>query len=203
MATNYDTAIVLSHHLDKNGAMTVQTKERLDLGIRHYHSYPGLEGRCRTLTLSGGAADVWTPTTHAGVMKSYALGQRVLEEHLLTEEKSLDTLGQAVFTKRNVVLPHGFGTLLVISHAYHINRVRTIFDAVYGKQFEIHYEGIADTQSNDRDIISIIGRNRLSRGETEGLIIFQTMFEGIEPGSDDAFLERMMQRHPLYKPQTT
>src|SRR3989338_4875842 len=120
MENNYDTAIALSHHLTWDGRMTVQTRERVERAFDHYRYND--RRKCpyaNTLTMSGGAADPEMPRTHASVMREHALALGVPDPHIYSDESSLDTIGEAVFTKQMIVMPQNFRRVMVITHAYH------------------------------------------------------------------------------------
>lgn len=194
MVKTYDTVIVLAHHLDQNGAMTIQTKERLDQAITYYHYSPEQERNSKSITVSGGKSP-YCPKTHAQVMAEYAQTQHVSRLHL--EALSLDTVGQAVFTKKVVVKPNNYGSVLVVTHDYHMNRVQAIFRAIYGTEFALGFARVTD--STDPQLKSIVAKDRLQREETEKRLTFEIMFGQIRIGDDESYLERMLAEHPLYK----
>jgi hypothetical protein len=97
-------------------------------------------------------------------------------------------VGQAVFTKRDIVVPSDWNKLVVVSHDYHIDRVSKIFDFVYGPGFDIVYESV---RGNDIPK-EVIEYQKIS------LDSFLRNFEGLAVGDDDAILIRMYDKHPLY-----
>lgn len=184
----YETAIILSHTpFLPDGTLSEQTRERTDHGI-------ALQKREETdfLTLSGGRAQPELPFTHASMMLKYVLAQGIVREEIATEEKSLDTVGQALFTKRDIVEPRNIGKLVVVSSAYHMPRVRAIFDTIYGTDFDIAYEGVPTADDNNPVIVD---------AEPRRIETFLRTFDGVPRGNTHAFVKRLYGAHPLYNKQ--
>jgi len=181
----YETSIILSDHINPDGSLDEPTEARVNKSIELY-----FEDTIKAITMSGGYADKEAPCTHAEAMKLYALGRNVDKKDIYSEEESLDTIGQAVFSKRIVIIPENWEKLIVISHDYHIRRVKVIFDFVYGKDFDIKYV----------DIHSVLGddENTLNK-EKISLEAFLKTFKGISPGNDEDIFNRLFESHSLYK----
>ncbi|MBI4738023.1 YdcF family protein [Candidatus Woesearchaeota archaeon] len=183
MELQHDTAIILSHHINPDRTLDAETKKRTDRGINLL-----IQGVASTLTVAGGRAQNLIPCTHALAMKNYAVSQGVHARAVMMEEHSLDTVGQALFTKRSVVVPRNWEKLVVVSHDYHLFRVKRIFDFVYGKDFDIVYESVG----NDCADLGILTSQQRS------LEAFLNTFKGVESGRDDDILVRLYEAHPLY-----
>ncbi|MCH7567788.1 MAG: YdcF family protein [Nanoarchaeota archaeon] len=181
----YNTSLTLSHRINSDGSLTQQTEDRVKKSIDLY-----FEGLAETLTMSGGYADKEAPFTHAEAMKRFALQRNIHEGDIHLESTSLDTVGQAVFSKRNVVIPQKWDRLVVVSHDYHLERVKKIFDFVYGKDFDINYVGVFSIFSTDSQVLQKERANWELTRET---------FEGVTPGNDDDILDVLVEKHPLYK----
>ena len=181
----YKTAIILSHHINPDNSLSEETKARVDKSIDMY-----CRTEVETLTMSGGHADKEATLTHAEAMRLYALEMRVSPEDLFSEGLSLDTIGQAVFSKKGVVVPNNMDKLIVVSHDYHIRRVQVIFGFVYGKGFDIEYVGVSGWFSMDPKIL---------QKERESLDSFLITFDGVTSGRDDDIFNALIERHPLYK----
>ncbi len=180
----HQTAITLSHHLNDDNSLSRETKARVDEAISLHGS-----GYVTTISLSGGhAGNEIKDITHAGAMKRYAISEGVRPADLYSEEKSLDTVGQAVFSKRKIVVPNNWNEIVVVSHDYHIARVKRIFDFVYGEDFNLEYVGIP-TKHTDDDI---------NRRERDSLEAFLRTFDDTPAGNDAEILNTMIHKHPLY-----
>lgn len=71
--------------------------------------------------------------TEAAAMKDFLVKNGVGEEHILLEELSMTTFGNAFFSKRNYLDPMGIKVVNVISNIFHLPLVRYCFHQVLGK----------------------------------------------------------------------
>jgi vancomycin permeability regulator SanA len=184
----YDTCIVLSHAVNADKSPSRQTRERVDRAVELYNSE--ITG---TLIMSGGYAHKKEGIfiAHSDAMKKYACScQNVPEENIFVEKKSLETVGQAIFSKSDFVVPKDFQNLIVVSHDYHINRVSRIFEFVFGNDYNIRCEAV-DNGKDDPQV-------RTKEQEQKSLDIFLRTFDGIAPGDDKAILERLFDKHLSY-----
>jgi uncharacterized SAM-binding protein YcdF (DUF218 family) len=182
MGNQFDASVALSHHLQRDGALSGETRERLEMGISHLET-----GFSRVLILTGGYADMGVNISHASAMRKEAIERGTDREKIYIEDRSLDTVGQAVLTKRDVVDPNNFRSLTVISHDYHIQRVGLIFDFVFGEGYELGYCAVASDDISSK-----------RKGEQASVEIFQETFRGVSPGCDEEIFGRLVERHPLY-----
>ena len=121
-------------------------------------------------------------------MRKLILETVKLESEILLENISKDTVGNAVFSKMVLALPKRWKSLAVVSSDFHIPRVRKIFDFVYGKSFKVNYFG---AKSNGNVDFTEHEKNSLER--------FRNDFRGVQPGDNSRILERLFERHELYK----
>lgn len=195
----YDTIIVLSqelkpfeqkHLVHPEESLAEEPEQRMQKAVELYQS-----GNAKTLTMSGGHNFKNRPDehfTHAYALKVAAVKQGVPAENVFIEEYSMDTVAQAIFSKLCVVKPQGWKHIAILSHDYHMDRVRAIFEFVYGKEYVLHYEAVPS-----KGIDSAI-RER----ELRSLQDFKRTFEGIQPGDDVAIVKRLfdpVRGHPIYK----
>ena len=148
------TIVCLVHELNPDFSLSEQSRERTDRAVNLYFSLAG-----DTITMSGGLYPKDAPWTLAEAMKRYAVVNGVDEIDIFKEEESLDTVGQAIFVKRDIAVPKSFEKFIVVSHDYHMPRVKTVFDFVYGNEFQISYfcvESVLNTpQKREREQKSI------------------------------------------------
>ncbi len=185
---DYQTAIVISSHVDESGELDTLTTNRVEKGMDLYR-----RSRALSLTFSGGHA-YESPCAHAEAMERYALEnhpQDINRESIFLEPSSLDTVGQAVFTRRDIIKPHGFESIAVVTCEYQMPRVKTIFDFVYGEHVDLTYF----ESPNEPGLVEW-----MNEAEDDSLEAFRRTFDGVEPGNLDAIVERLFERHPLYKP---
>ena len=179
----YSAVVVLGNLMSSEGQLNDESSGRMDLAIAAFHS-----GQTACIVTCGWAYREDSSLPIAEAMRRYAIQVGdVPEDAILTEEHSRDTVGDAVFTKRNIVVPNGWSNLLVATSDYHSARTREIFGFVYGAGFRIDVAG-ATTDKGDT----------LSQSEEGSLQAFRRTFEGVQAGHDDAIYERLRTQHPFY-----
>jgi len=182
----YDTIVILSQDRESASSLGWELKDRVDFGVRDYES--GL-ARCLTMTGNHGKHDEGFPGTHAEAMRNYAMGKCVPGEQILLEEQALDTVGQAIFTKRKIIMPNEMNNVLVVSSDYHLTRVAAIFDFVFGKRIRVVYGSVHTSMIKDK---------KITDAQNLSLEAFFCTFEGVERGNQEAIEERLFSKHRLY-----
>ncbi len=182
------TVIIHSHWNNCDGSLSYQGEARVKKGIELF-----VKRKTLSLTMPGGYATIGVEKTNSESMKQYALKAGIEERFIYSEHLSLDTVGEAIFTKLGIVLPYKFKNIIAVSHRYHISRLRNIYEFVYGLGFNIRYEEVKSDLDNDLTLLS---------KEYKSLTAFHKTFEGVTPGNDVEILERLFEFHPLYKGRT-
>lgn len=191
MAESYDAAITLSHKINPDGTLTDESRERVDRSVEML-----FHGAMPNIVMAGGhngRNNTSEPTTHAQAMKQYAVSKGVFAGKVYLEEDSVDTVGQLLFSKKQLVVPNNWGKLVVISHDYHAPRVMEISKIVFGDEFAIGFEFVRTNGSASDP--QVIQRERTS------LDAFLRTFAGVTPGKTEDLLARLYEAHPLYKGQ--
>jgi len=83
------------------------------------------------------------------------------------EQSSLDTIGNAWFSRMIHVLPRGFGRLLVITSAFHMPRTEAVFRWVYGldgpgPRCKLTFEEVPDTGIGAGDLRARLAKEAAS-----------------------------------------
>jgi uncharacterized SAM-binding protein YcdF (DUF218 family) len=177
---HYDAIVVLSHQIYDDGTLTDETKERTDKGIELLKAKVADK-----IIFSGGFDDINAPYTHAEAMRLYALSKGVNPRKILLEDKSLDTVAQALFTKIKILKTKKLYRIIVITHKYHIKRTQKIFRFLYGSSYDISFIGV--------------GRKLYDKREKKLAEIFYITFEGVKSADDTALTDRLFKSHELYK----
>ncbi len=183
----YPTTVALSNRINLDGTLQEDVRRRVDLSVELYDKH-----LTHTVTMSGkhDPKDWDAPLTHAEAMKRYAIQKGVYGNYILKEEDSLDTMGQAFFVKRNIIIPRDWDRLIVVSSDYHRRRVETIFDFVFGREFLIEYRTAPTSlRFNPKKWLE----------EKAKIAYFLRFFRGINPGDDDTIAYKLFTEHPLYK----
>lgn len=184
---SYELAIVLSNHINEDNSLDIETNFRVQVAIDLIKNK-----NVKKILLSGGYADKNATITHAKAMEKKLILNNIEKEKIILEEFSLDSVGQAFFTKMNYIQKNNIFDFLVITHNYHINRVKTIFDFIFGPKFNIDYFSISTNYNEEINLTNInyIEENKLN--------IFKKTFENVSSGDDENIKKTLFNKHKLY-----
>ena len=93
-------------------------------------------------------SDVTGPRTEAEVGKQYLIARAQaqggkasdacrIEDAILCEEQSIDTIGNAWYAKKLCLEPHGITSCILVTSDYHMERARIIFEWVLGPRYTV------------------------------------------------------------------
>ncbi len=179
-----EALIVLGGGLTLQEQLTDRTSARVETAISAWR-----DDVAPTLVTSGGFVlrdQCPTSISEAGAMKDYAVDRGVPINVIAVEEESLDTIGNALFT-RQIVIRNGWERLKVVTSPDHLLRSLTIFRYVYGNYFEI--EGLAAAETTPVADPTY---------EQRGFEILRAVTRGIKPGDGEAIKERLYEIVPVY-----
>ena len=175
--------IVLGNFMDKFDRLNEESCSRLNLAIEKFNN-----NQYSFIVTSGWDYHGKYDTAMAVAMKSYIVkNSDISYELVLTEENSRDTVGDAIFTKKNVIKKKGLYNLLIVTSDYHVNRVNKIFSFIYGESYKIKVIGSKTPIKEE-----------FSDQEDKSLSIFYKTFEGIKSGDDILIFKRLCSDHPFY-----
>lgn len=152
--------IVLGHRL-KTDFIHLELKGRMDEAINVYQNVLNLENKRNIVfILSGGKTKNSIQFSEAEVMMEYCKDNSISTDKIIKETKSLDTIGNAVFTRQIVDDMKDISEIFVVSSCYHMNRVRYIFDMVFGTNYQMNYDychltneyGIGDKENTSLEL---------------------------------------------------
>ena len=177
------------------------------------------------ILLSGGGFELGG--TEASLMMERLVKKYSVErERIILEEDSMDTLGNATFTKlllkQNKKLK-GIKNILIITSPFHEVRARALFKSVYGKEYKIlvtghlyhinkdefekrcriglsdNHKEMIDKLEGDFDIDKF--RKKLSEQEIRALYKFNETFSNIEEslGDEVSIFYEVFLNHQIYK----
>jgi len=169
--------------MDHMGDLNDESRARVDRAARVIQ-----DGHAPLLVTSGWAYRRDSGICMADAMKDYAVRTLQLRPSaIIAERLPRDTVGDAVFTKRNLAAVRGWSRVLVVTSDYHMSRACTIFSFVYGPGIRV--EGIgAGCATNPQ----------LERSEVQSMAAFRATFDSIVAGDDAAIFARLLTKHPFY-----
>jgi vancomycin permeability regulator SanA len=180
---DHSIIIVLANFMDKSGKLNKESCSRLDLAIDNFSM-----NKNSFIITSGwnyyGEYDV----AIAESMRSYILkNSNILNELILSDDNARDTVGDAIFTKINIVKKIGHHNLLIVTSDYHIERAHNIFSYVYGEQYKVKVIGSKTIKNKET-----LEQERRSLNE------FHKTFKSINSGNDFLMLKQLCNHHPYY-----
>lgn len=189
-ALERDVLIVHGHGLTPEEKPDTHTVLRMDTAIAAWR-----EGVAPNMVVSGNHSFLYrTPLfgdppqlSEAKAMLQYGLEQGVSRESILVEDQSLDTIGNALFSKVHCTMPNEWGRLTVVTSDSHLARALKIFKHVYGKDFDI--TGISAPEE--------IGIKEMI-WEPLGSALVKEVLRGTRSGDHEAIQERLFDLVPGY-----
>jgi len=141
------------------------------------------------IVFSGGATLPNTTTTEAKFMAEYAIKRKIDKSRIILEEESLDTIGNAYFSRKILeklnIKPE---LVVVVSSCYHMKRVRYIFTKVFGRSSNLVFEYCFS-----------VNNRKMAELEEKKLKRALNFFQNLEDGDLSAIEEKLFTQHELYK----
>lgn len=93
----------------------------------------------------------YPPTTEAQRMAQYLLEKQVSKNSILLEKKSKDTIGNAYYLKKDVFIPHRETRAIIITSRFHLERVKYIFNKIFGPKYNFQFVGVEEKLPPDKE----------------------------------------------------
>ena len=187
-----DVIIVLGRGIEDDGSLPPDPKARVRKAAELYK-----DGVAPFVIMSG----AWTyhfdinPTgSESKAMKEYAMELGIPEQAIIEESKSMDTIGNVYFTKKDIVEQKGFKDIVVVASEDHMPRVKYLFEKIYGKAYNLKFaisERVIDDASYEREMAH----------ESNSMAITHQWLDPLKPGDDAAVWKLMITKHPAYMPR--
>lgn len=186
-------AIVVLGCKCEDGSLTPMMQARIEKGVELYRA-----GVAPVLILCGRHSyqlDRVPPLTEAMVMFQHARSLGVPEENIVLEQRSMDTIGNAYFTKHQILEPRGMRSITLVTSAVHATRAAYIFRKILGSGYTIDVVGaeggIPEEQMRQR-----------TEHEQRALEIIRQWLDAVPDGDDERITELLLQDHPVYSDST-
>jgi len=162
-----DIIIILGCGVDKGGKISRITQERLDFFIKNKEKFFNipilLSGKC-----SGLKKDK-PKITEVQVMKKYLMTKGIKSRNIYLEMKSLDTISNAIFSKKIIEKHKNWKNIILITSDWHMNRSLWIFKRVFGNSYSINsFSSVSDKKDkkykkSSEDLLLIIAKKILNK----------------------------------------
>ena len=173
--------VILSHLMDHTGKLSNESKERANLAIDTFYEKKDVD-----FILTIGWAYRKDIDLAVGLsVRKYLISNGIEEQIIKTDINSRDTVGDAIFSKINLVDVYGIDKLFVVTSDYHVLRTREIFETVLPIDIEVL----------GCDTSSIIKRDL---SEADSLLAFRKTFECTNFLSNDCLIDTLRNFHPFY-----
>lgn len=177
-----DAVLVLANLMDRQGRLNPETQARVETAVSEMRRV------CAPLLVTcGWAYRDDSDLCIADAMRRHAVALGVEPDAVIPERTPRDTVGDAVFTRRNLAIPRRWSGVLVVTSQYHAARTREIFSFVYGPDIQVDVTG---APSDDTAA--------LEASEARSTTAFRSTFQGVNPGDDHAIFTRLREKHPFY-----
>ena len=173
----FDAIIVLGAAVTAKGNLSRVAKSRMDKAIELYWS-----GAAPRIIVTGKG--------EASVMKGYAIRKGIPRKCVLAEHRSVDTIGNAFFTRKLLLSPNGWRAVAVVTSLFHAERAKFIFRKVLGKSH------VVEIVPSRRVLSERVFRLKL-QSERRLLLVAKFLGSLIADGDMDA-IENFLRKRPDY-----
>ncbi len=138
-----DAILIPGGGVTQNGELYPWVAARFDLALTH--------DKDTVLYIPLSRGTVYKPSSYieSEVGKQYLIAHGVDPDRILTETMSMDTIGNAYFSRIQLTDPRQLYRLHIITSEFHLPRTQVIFDWVFGLSphlpYHLTYEANADT----------------------------------------------------------
>jgi len=184
--------IVLGRGIEEDGSLPPDPKSRVRKTAELYKN-----GVAPLVVMSGAWTyhfDIHPTRSEAEAMKEYAIELGIPESAIIEESKSMDTIGNVYFTKKDIVEPRGFTNIAIIASEDHMPRVKYLFEKIYGEAYELEFvvsERVIDDASYEKELVH----------ENNSMAITHRWLDSVNSADDAAVWKIMTTKHPAYLPE--
>jgi hypothetical protein len=182
----YDAIIVLGGGYRPNFNITKETLSRMQRGIELF-----LKKKANKIIVSSGFIRKKQKITEAEVLFQYCLKKGLRMKDIIKEEFSLDTIGNAFFSRKYIIDVNKFSDLIVVTSDVHMKRSKYIFNKVFGKKYRIKFAK-SITGFKEKCLENFI------KTEERSLFFAKEFFNGLKDGDIDSIEKRLFMFHPHY-----
>jgi uncharacterized SAM-binding protein YcdF (DUF218 family) len=186
----YDAILTLGNGLTGNWKLPDVVNARLKkIADLYFQKVSNKIIVCGRWSINWDINGVRPPTTEAEEMKKILLSLGVSSKDIVKEEWSRDTIGNAYFSKLNIVKPNNLKSILIVCSDFHLKRAQFLFKKIFGVEYETNFLTTPTKSGKDPQFMQM---------EEEVLVRQMNFLKDMKEG-DDAFLETRLYGDPYYK----
>lgn len=184
--TQYDAIILPGGGVKSDGSLDKAAKDRLDRTAQVYN-----KGNIQAIIVCGshGYKGVNKPIlSEAQAYANYLMNLGIQSGSIYLETKSQDTLGNFLFAKMRIIVPHDWRTLLVIPTQNHsTDRINYLLKKIFGNAYRWDILRVGEN----------LERANLER-EAKALKYTKVINDAFADGDDEAIYKGLTETHPAY-----
>lgn len=184
--------IILAGGINNDGSLPDLPKKRVEKGVELY------KNKVASKIIMTGKYGFWLdhtkdipPKSEAEAMKEYAESLGIPTGDVIAEVTSKDTVGNAYFTKVDILEKNNWKNVTVVTSEFHIPRTKFIFDTVLGPDWDIEYVPSEDGLSKEE-------RKAVKSKEEKTVQVLKNTILDIEPGNNEQIKNLLFTKHPGY-----
>lgn len=193
--TMSNVIIVLGRGIKEDGSLPPDPRSRVEKAVELYQ-----QGVAPIIIMSG----AWTyhfaiqpKWSEATAMKKYAIELGVPAAAIIEESKSMDTIGNVYFTKKQIAerakkSEHGgLKHITVVASDEHMPRIRYLFEKIYGPTYRFDFvvsKRVIDDAAYAKEL----------QHEQNSMAVTHQWLDVIKDGDDTSVFALMLTRHPAY-----
>lgn len=186
----YDVILTLGNGLTEDwklpGIVSSRLKKITDL---YFQKVSNKIIVCGRWSINWDIKGIMPSTTEAEEMKKVLSRFGVSDKDIIKEEYSRDTIGNAYFSKVNIVKPNNFKTILIVCSDFHLKRAQFLFKKIFNDKYQIDFLTTPTESSKDPQFMQM----------EDGVLQRQKNFLKDMKNGDDAFLATRLYEDPYYK----
>ena len=189
MIKKKDAIIILGGGIELDGSLPKTPQLRVEKGVDLYKQ--GVAPYLVMSTKWSFLNEYIPPRTEAAAMKEYAITLGVPEKSILMEEKSTDTIGNAYFVKVDLLKPHKWKNIVVVTSEYHIARSRYLFHKICGSGYTIEFVS-SNNGIPPKDLPEKVALQK------KLLALAKKLLDSVQEGDDETIKKLLYTKHPGY-----
>ena len=185
-----DAIIVLGRGIKQDGSLPLTAKLRVKVAVHFFNQK--LAPFIVFSTKFWGFQRFIPEITEAEAMKRLAIKLGIPETAIIKEEISEDTIGNAYFTKVNVVDKNKWKDLIIVTSIDHLERTKYCFEKIYGWDYNIQYIA-AKHGLSQKELKKVMRLERIF------LYLTQRHLRNIKSGDTESLKKMLFKKHVMYK----
>ncbi len=180
-----DAVVILSHHLDENGELDFETIARMRLAVELHR------GSKSNFIITSGWDHRSDSTEKIGevVCRDLIRSFSINPNEILVDTEARDTVGDAFYLRKNILLPFKIRSITLITSDYHVARAYYIFKSFLAPLIQVASVAVPSDKSTNQNTLS---------HEINSRTAFSKTFSGIDLWDDLAVCRTLASRHPFY-----